>query len=108
MITTLRWPGGPGIRVDAGYQAGDAVSPFYDDLLGKVVAWGRDRDQAIERMLAALADLEVGGIASTWPALARVLDHPDFRAAAHWTRSMPVTSSVTGCSTWMRVFISRK
>jgi acetyl-CoA/propionyl-CoA carboxylase, biotin carboxylase, biotin carboxyl carrier protein len=84
-ITTLRWPGGPGIRVDAGYQAGDAVSPFYDDLLGKVVAWGRDRDQAIERMLAALADLEVGGIASTRPALARVLDHPDFRAAAHWT-----------------------
>jgi acetyl-CoA/propionyl-CoA carboxylase biotin carboxyl carrier protein len=84
-ITALRWPGGPGIRVDAGYQAGDAVSPFYDDLLGKVIAWGRDRDQAIGRMLAALADLEVGGVASTAPALARVLDHHDFRAAAHWT-----------------------
>jgi acetyl-CoA/propionyl-CoA/long-chain acyl-CoA carboxylase, biotin carboxylase, biotin carboxyl carrier protein len=84
-ITTLRWPGGPGIRVDAGYQAGDAVSPFYDDLLGKVIAWGRDRDQAIARMRAALADLEVGGVASTAPALARVLDHHDFRAAAHWT-----------------------
>jgi len=84
-ITALRWPGGPGIRVDAGYQAGDAVSPFYDDLLGKVIAWGRDRDQAIARMLAALADLEVGGVASTAPALARVLDHHDFRAAAHWT-----------------------
>jgi len=84
-ITALRWPGGPGIRVDAGYQAGDAVSPFYDDLLGKVIAWGRDRDQAIARMLAALADLEVRGVASTAPALARVLDHHDFRAAAHWT-----------------------
>jgi acetyl-CoA/propionyl-CoA carboxylase biotin carboxyl carrier protein len=84
-ITTLRWPGGPGIRVDAGYQAGDAVSPFYDDLLGKVIAWGRDRDQAIARMRAALADLEVRGVASTAPALARVLDHHDFRAAAHWT-----------------------
>ena len=84
-ITALRWPGGPGIRVDAGYQAGDAVSPFYDDLLGKVIAWGRNRDQAIGRMLAALADLEVGGVASTAPALARVLDHHDFRAAAHWT-----------------------
>jgi acetyl-CoA/propionyl-CoA carboxylase biotin carboxyl carrier protein len=84
-ITALRWPGGPGIRVDAGYQAGDAVSPFYDDLLGKVIAWGRDRDQAIGRMRAALADLEVGGVASTAPALARVLDHHDFRAAAHWT-----------------------
>jgi acetyl-CoA/propionyl-CoA carboxylase biotin carboxyl carrier protein len=84
-ITTLRWPGGPGIRVDAGYQAGDAVSPFYDDLLGKVIAWGRDRDQAIARMRAALTDLEVRGVASTAPALARVLDHHDFRAAAHWT-----------------------
>jgi acetyl-CoA/propionyl-CoA carboxylase, biotin carboxylase, biotin carboxyl carrier protein len=84
-ITALRWPGGPGIRVDAGYQAGDAVSPFYDDLLGKVTAWGRDRDQAIGRMRAALADLEVGGVASTVPALAHILDHPDFRAATHWT-----------------------
>jgi len=84
-ITALRWPGGPGIRVDAGYQAGDAVSPFYDDLLGKVIAWGRDRDQALGRMRAALADLEVGGVASTAPALARVLDHHDFRTAAHWT-----------------------
>ncbi|HEU4397450.1 MAG TPA: biotin carboxylase N-terminal domain-containing protein [Actinomycetota bacterium] len=84
-ITALRWPGGPGIRVDAGYQAGDVVSPFYDDLLGKVIAWGRDRDQAIGRMRAALADLEVGGVASTAPALARVLDHHDFLAAAHWT-----------------------
>jgi acetyl-CoA/propionyl-CoA carboxylase biotin carboxyl carrier protein len=84
-VTALRWPGGPGIRVDAGYQAGDVVSPFYDNLLGKVVAWGRDRDQAIARMLAALADLEVAGVASTGPALARVLGHRDFRAAAHWT-----------------------
>jgi acetyl-CoA/propionyl-CoA carboxylase biotin carboxyl carrier protein len=84
-ITALRWPGGPDIRVDAGYQAGDAVSPYYDDLLGKVIAWGRDRDQAIARMRAALADLEVRGVASTAPALARVLDHHDFRAAAHWT-----------------------
>jgi acetyl-CoA/propionyl-CoA carboxylase, biotin carboxylase, biotin carboxyl carrier protein len=84
-ITALRWPGGPGIRVDAGYQAGDVVPPFYDDLLGKVIAWGRDRDQAIGRMRAALADLEVRGVASTAPALALVLDHHDFRAAAHWT-----------------------
>jgi acetyl-CoA/propionyl-CoA carboxylase, biotin carboxylase, biotin carboxyl carrier protein len=84
-IAALRWPGGPGIRVDAGYQAGDEVSPYYDDLLGKVIAWGRNRDQAIGRMRAALADLEVGGVASTAPALARVLDHHDFRAAAHWT-----------------------
>jgi acetyl-CoA/propionyl-CoA carboxylase, biotin carboxylase, biotin carboxyl carrier protein len=95
-ITALRWPGGPGIRVDAGYQAGDAVSPFYDDLLGKVIAWGRDRDQAIGRMRAALDDLEVGGVASTAPALARILDHPDFRAAAHWTSWLEEAVDLTG------------
>jgi acetyl-CoA/propionyl-CoA carboxylase biotin carboxyl carrier protein len=95
-ITALRWPGGPGVRVDAGYQAGDAVSPFYDDLLGKVIAWGRDRDQAITRMRAALADLEVGGVASTAPVLARILDHPDFRAATHWTSWLEEAVDLTG------------
>jgi acetyl-CoA/propionyl-CoA carboxylase, biotin carboxylase, biotin carboxyl carrier protein len=84
-IARLRWPGGPGVRVDAGYQSGDQVSPFYDDLLGKVITWGRDRGEAIERMLAALADLEVDGVPTTTAALARILDHRDFRAGAHWT-----------------------
>jgi acetyl-CoA/propionyl-CoA/long-chain acyl-CoA carboxylase, biotin carboxylase, biotin carboxyl carrier protein len=84
-IGRLRWPGGPGVRVDAGYQSGDAVSPFYDDLLGKVVVWGRDRDEAIARMLAALEDLTVEGLPTAAPALALVLRHDDFRAARHWT-----------------------
>jgi acetyl-CoA/propionyl-CoA carboxylase biotin carboxyl carrier protein len=84
-IGRLRWPGGPGVRVDAGYAAGDVVSPFYDDLLGKVIVLGHDRSDAIERMLAALADLEVDGIPTTAPALSRILDHADFRDARHWT-----------------------
>ena len=84
-ITTLRWPGGPGLRVDAGYEAGDTVPSFYDDLLGKLVAWAPDRDRAIARMRAALDELAVEGVATTAPALARVLGHGDFRAARHWT-----------------------
>ncbi len=84
-IGRLRWPGGPGVRVDAGYQSGDTVSPYYDDLLGKVITWGRDRDEAIGRMLAALEDLTVEGLPTTAPALALVLAHDDFRAARHWT-----------------------
>jgi acetyl-CoA/propionyl-CoA carboxylase biotin carboxyl carrier protein len=84
-ITALRWPGGPGLRVDAGYERGDAVSPFYDDLLGKLIAWAPDRDQAVARLRAALDELVVEGVATTAPALAVVLDHPDFRAARHWT-----------------------
>ena len=84
-ITALRWPGGPGVRVDAGYEAGDTVPQFYDDLLGKLVVWAPDRDRAIAQMRAALDDLAVEGVATTTPALARVLDHDDFRAARHWT-----------------------
>jgi acetyl-CoA/propionyl-CoA carboxylase biotin carboxyl carrier protein len=84
-IERLRWPGGPGVRVDAGYASGDVVSPFYDDLLGKVIVHAHDRSGAIDRMLAALADLEVQGIPSTTSALALILDHPDFREARHWT-----------------------
>jgi acetyl-CoA/propionyl-CoA carboxylase, biotin carboxylase, biotin carboxyl carrier protein len=84
-ITRLRWPGGPGVRVDAGYETGDTVPPFYDDLLGKLIAWGPDRDRAVARLRAALDDLAVEGVASTAPALARVLDAEEFRAARHWT-----------------------
>ena len=84
-ITALRWPGGPGLRVDAGYEAGDTVPAFYDDLLGKLVAWAPDRELAIARLRAALDDLAVEGVASTAPALARVLDAGDFRSARHWT-----------------------
>jgi len=85
VVTRLRWPGGPGIRVDAGYETGDEVSPYYDDLLGKVTAWGRNRDEARTRVLAALAATEVEGVASTIPALARIVADPDFAAARHWT-----------------------
>jgi acetyl-CoA/propionyl-CoA carboxylase biotin carboxyl carrier protein len=84
-VTALRWPGGPGIRVDAGYERGDTVPRYYDDLLGKLVAWAPDRDQALVRMRAALDDLAVEGVATTAPALARILDHPDFRSGRHWT-----------------------
>jgi acetyl-CoA/propionyl-CoA carboxylase biotin carboxyl carrier protein len=96
LITGLRWPGGPGVRVDAGYEAGDTVPAFYDDLLGKLVAWAPDRDRAIARMRAALDDLAVEGVASTAPALARVLDAGDFRAATHWTTWLEETLDLTG------------
>jgi acetyl-CoA/propionyl-CoA carboxylase, biotin carboxylase, biotin carboxyl carrier protein len=95
-IERLRWPGGPGVRVDPGYQSGDTVPPFYDDLLGKVIAWGRDRDQAIGRMLAALDDLEVDGVPTTAPALRRVLASDAFRAGGHWTTWLEESSVLEG------------
>ncbi|HEY2957169.1 MAG TPA: biotin carboxylase N-terminal domain-containing protein [Actinomycetota bacterium] len=84
-LTRLDWPGGPGVRVDAGYEAGDVVPAFYDDLLGKVCAWGSDRPEAIARMARALGLTRVEGVASTVPALARVVAAEDFARAAHWT-----------------------
>jgi acetyl-CoA/propionyl-CoA carboxylase biotin carboxyl carrier protein len=61
------------------------VPAFYDDLLGKVCAWGSDRPEAIARMARALGLTRVEGVASTVPALARVVAAEDFARAAHWT-----------------------
>ena len=59
---------GPGrVRVDTHLAAGDVVPPFYDSLLAKVITWGRDRGEAIEAMLAALASTRIEGVATTLP-----------------------------------------
>jgi acetyl-CoA/propionyl-CoA carboxylase, biotin carboxylase, biotin carboxyl carrier protein len=85
-ITTLRVPQGYGVRWDGGYEAGDEVSQFYDNLLGKLICWGADRDTAIARTLRALDEFEVGGIPTTIPADAAILRHPDFVAGEHSTK----------------------
>ncbi|HKA94314.1 MAG TPA: acetyl-CoA carboxylase biotin carboxylase subunit [Acidimicrobiia bacterium] len=85
-ITRLRVPSGPGVRWDGGYDEGDTISQFYDNLIGKLVVWGADRDAAIQRMLRALRELEVGGVRTTVPADVVLLSHPDFVAGNHSTR----------------------
>jgi acetyl-CoA/propionyl-CoA carboxylase biotin carboxyl carrier protein len=85
-ITTLRVPQGYGVRWDGGYEAGDEVSQYYDNLVGKLIVWGKDRRVAIARMRRALDEMEVGGIATTIPADKAILEHPDFVAGEHSTR----------------------
>jgi acetyl-CoA/propionyl-CoA carboxylase biotin carboxyl carrier protein len=74
-----------GVRWDAGYESGDEVLPLYDSLVGKLVATAPTRAEAIERLLAALAALEVAGVPTTAPAAAAIVDSPTFREAAMTT-----------------------
>ncbi len=84
-ITALQVPTGEGVRDDSGVYPGWTVSPFYDPMLSKLVAWGETRGQAIERLLGALRGYEIQGIQNNVAYLAAVLDHPAFRSGDYDT-----------------------
>lgn len=73
-------PGGPGVRVDTALRNGLEVTPFYDSLLAKVIAHGRDRAEALQRIRVACEEMRVGGLATTLPVALALFDDSDFMA----------------------------
>jgi acetyl-CoA carboxylase biotin carboxylase subunit len=82
----VRFPGGPGIRVDSHLHSGAIVPPFYDSLIAKLIAWGRDRDEALARMQRALAELRIDGVKTTAAFVSRLLASDTFRRGEVHTR----------------------
>ncbi|WP_067182557.1 acetyl/propionyl/methylcrotonyl-CoA carboxylase subunit alpha [Microtetraspora niveoalba] len=80
LITELRAPGGPGVRLDAGYAAGQAVPGSFDSLIAKLVVTGADRAQALRRARRALAELAVEGLPTVLPFHRAVVADPAFTA----------------------------
>jgi acetyl-CoA/propionyl-CoA carboxylase biotin carboxyl carrier protein len=79
-ITRFRPPGGPGVRVDSGVEAGSVIGGQFDSLLAKVIVTGRDRPQALERARRALGEFDLAGVRTTLPFLRQVLTEPAFTA----------------------------
>lgn len=80
---------GPGRRVDSGVAEGDEVSPFYDPMLGKLIAWGETREQARLRLLAMLDEFAIGGLRTNLAFLRRIIAHPAFAQAELDTGFIP-------------------
>ncbi|UFU07504.1 acetyl/propionyl/methylcrotonyl-CoA carboxylase subunit alpha [Ruania halotolerans] len=79
-ISTLRWPSGPGVRVDSGVVAGDAISGAFDSMLAKVIVTGATRTEALQRARRAIGETEVVGIPTVLPFFRAVLADEEFAA----------------------------
>ncbi|MFZ9797858.1 MAG: acetyl-CoA carboxylase biotin carboxylase subunit [Ilumatobacteraceae bacterium] len=85
-ISKLTTPDGFGVRFDGGYESGDTVSQYYDNLVGKLIVWGKDREAAIARTIRALEETKIEGLHTTIEADLAILRHPDFAATKHSTK----------------------
>lgn len=88
-IGQVRFPGGPGVRVDTHVFDGHLFPPFYDSLLAKIIVRSHDRDSAVDAMVAALRGTRVDGISTVVPVHLAVLGHPDFRRGGVTTQWLP-------------------
>ncbi len=97
-LLRLRWPEGPGLRIDSAVREGSEVSSHYDPMIAKLVAWGPTREVALDRMRRALEDTVVLGIDCNIGFHLRVLAEPDFRAGrfdTHYIDNHPQLTTAT-------------
>jgi 3-methylcrotonyl-CoA carboxylase alpha subunit len=85
-ITSFDVPRAPGVRLDAGFRAGDEVPVYYDSMLAKIIVWGADRAAAIARMNATLRDTRIAGIPTNLPLLRAIVADDAYRAGDTTTR----------------------
>ncbi|MGJ4962327.1 acetyl/propionyl/methylcrotonyl-CoA carboxylase subunit alpha [Bradyrhizobium sp. HKCCYLRH3061] len=119
-IKTWRLPAETGgLRIDAGYRESDVVSPYYDAMLAKMIAWAPTREVAIERLNRGLEDTDVRGIVSNIPFLSSLLTHPDVVANAidtgfierhltHLTQSGTVAGDLELCAAVAAILIGEQ
>ena len=88
VITRFVEPNGLGVRVDSGYAQGDEVPAAYDSLIAKLITWGNDREEARARMLRALEEMTIEGVATTASAHELLLTAEEFVAGSHTTRTV--------------------
>lgn len=84
-IVEYQEPAGFGIRVDSGVRAGSAISQYYDNMVAKLVVWGRNRDEAIARGRRALQAFRVTGVETTIGAHLKIIGTPEFLEGKYWT-----------------------
>ncbi len=85
-VEVLREPSREHVRVDSCLFPGLEITPFYDPMLAKVMAWGRNRDEARKRLLSALSAYWLEGVVTNLPLLSATLEHPDFASGNYNTR----------------------
>jgi acetyl-CoA carboxylase biotin carboxylase subunit len=88
-------PGGPGTRVDSMAYAGFTIKPYYDSLIGKLIVWGEDREEARRRMIRALDEFRIEGIKTSIPVHKRILQDPAF-----------INGQIT--TEWLEKFLKKK
>jgi acetyl-CoA/propionyl-CoA carboxylase biotin carboxyl carrier protein len=105
-ITRFDQPSGPGVRLDAGYGAGDSISQYYDNLIGKLIVWASDREKARRRMLRAIEETTIEGVATTLGADVLILSSEEFVNGTHSTKWIETSLDFTALPTPVQAAVS--